>query len=188
MKTRMITWGLLICLICLSFSGCVWKRDHSLTPNQIAEQVGNDLMEAIIDKDISAVEALLCPEFQDSHPELDKEIHDMFYLIDGDIVSYDESIYAISGGTTAEGEYVERYVEPGIRNIRTSTGKTYSIYFVYYIVNNDYPQDYYDSEKKRLIDSYEDYPVTKTDFSGISEEERLKIRNEIMRAEWEKNR
>lgn len=97
-------------------------------------------MEAIIDKDISAVEALLCPEFQDSHPELDKEIHDMFYLIDGDIVSYDESIYAISGGTTAEGEYVERYVEPGIRNIRTSTGKTYSIYFVYYIVNNEHPK------------------------------------------------
>jgi len=29
--------------------------------------------------------------------------------------------------------------------------------------------------------------TTKTDFSGISEEERLKIRNEIMRAEWEKD-
>lgn len=53
------------------------------------------------------------------------------------------------------------------------------------LINYDYPQDYYDSEKKRLIDSYEDYPVTKADFSGISEEEQLKIRNEIMRAEWE---
>jgi len=28
------------------------------------------------------------------------------------------------------------------------------------LVNYDYPQDYYDSEKKRLIDSYEDFPVT----------------------------
>jgi len=56
------------------------------------------------------------------------------------------------------------------------------------LVNYDYPQDYYDSEKKRLIDSYEDFPVTKMDFSGISEEERLKIRNEIMRAEWEKSK
>lgn len=32
---------------------------------------------------------------------------------------------------------------------------------------------------------YEDYPITKTDFSGISEAARLKMRNEIMRAEWE---
>ena len=56
------------------------------------------------------------------------------------------------------------------------------------LVNYDYPQDYYDSEKKRLIENYEDFPVTKKDFSGISEEDRLKIRNEIMRAEWEKSK
>lgn len=55
------------------------------------------------------------------------------------------------------------------------------------LVNYDYPQDYYNSEKKRLIASYEDYPITKTDFSGISEEDRLKKRNEMMRAEWEEN-
>ncbi len=56
------------------------------------------------------------------------------------------------------------------------------------LVNYDYPQDYYDSEKKRLIEMYDDFPITKIDFSGIPEEERLKIRNEIMRAEWEKNK
>ena len=40
----------------------------------------------------------------------------------------------------------------------------------------------------KLIENYEDFPVTKKDFSGISEEDRLKIRNEIMRAEWEKSK
>ena len=39
-----------------------------------------------------------------------------------------------------------------------------------------------------MIENYEDFPVTKKDFSGISEEDRLKIRNEIMRAEWEKSK
>jgi len=64
--------------------------------------------------------------------------------------------------------------------------KVYEIYSR--LSNYDYPQDYYDSEKKRLIDMYEDYPVTKNDFSGISEEDRLKMRNEILHAEWEKNK
>lgn len=56
------------------------------------------------------------------------------------------------------------------------------------LVNYDYPQDYYDSEKKRLIDMYKDSPITKTNFSRISEEDRLTMKNEIMRAEWEKNK
>ncbi len=56
------------------------------------------------------------------------------------------------------------------------------------LVNYDYPQDYYNSEKKRLIDSYKEYPISKVDFSDVSEEDRLRIRNEIMRAEWEKQK
>ena len=56
------------------------------------------------------------------------------------------------------------------------------------LVNYDYPQDYYDSEKKRLIASYENYPVTKIDYSNIPEDERLKRRNEMILAEWERNR
>lgn len=48
------------------------------------------------------------------------------------------------------------------------------------LVNYDYPQDYYDSEKKRLISNYKDFPITKTYFSGFFEEDRLK-----MRKEWE---
>ena len=54
------------------------------------------------------------------------------------------------------------------------------------LINYDYPQDYYNSEKKRLISTYENYPITKIDFSDIPEDERLRKRNEIMKAEWEK--
>lgn len=53
------------------------------------------------------------------------------------------------------------------------------------LVNYDYPQDYYDSEKKKYTDYYKAAPITKVNFSGIPEQERLRIRNEIMRAEWE---
>ncbi|WP_455390898.1 helix-turn-helix domain-containing protein [Frisingicoccus sp.] len=56
------------------------------------------------------------------------------------------------------------------------------------LVNYDYPQDYYNSEKKRLIDFYKEFPISKIDFSGVSEEDRLRIRNEIMRAQWEKQK
>ena len=53
------------------------------------------------------------------------------------------------------------------------------------LVNFDYPQDYYESEKRRLIDTYSNYPVTKIDFSDIPEDERIRLRNEKMIAEWE---
>lgn len=53
------------------------------------------------------------------------------------------------------------------------------------LVNLDYPQDYYDSSKLQIINTYENYPVTKIDFTNMSEDERIRIRNEKMRAEWE---
>ena len=28
------------------------------------------------------------------------------------------------------------------------------------LINYDYPQDYYDSEKERLITNYKDFPIT----------------------------
>ena len=56
------------------------------------------------------------------------------------------------------------------------------------LVNYDYPQDYYDSEKKRLISTYANYPVTKIDYSNIPEDERLRRRNEMILAEWERNK
>lgn len=32
------------------------------------------------------------------------------------------------------------------------------------LINYDYPQDYYDSEKERLITNYKDFPITNSDF------------------------
>ena len=54
------------------------------------------------------------------------------------------------------------------------------------LINYDYPQDYYEAEKKRYINMYKDVPITKTDYSEISEEDRLKLRMEIIKAELEK--
>lgn len=56
--------------------------------------------------------------------------------------------------------------------------ETYNRYITY-----DYPQDYYESQKKKYIEMYRDAPVTKIDLSGVPEEERLRLRMEYMQAE-----
>lgn len=58
----------------------------------------------------------------------------------------------------------------------------YALYSSY--IDYDYPQDFYEEKKKELIEMYSHFPITKIDFSGLSEEERLlkrleKIKNEL---------
>lgn len=44
----------------------------------------------------------------------------------------------------------------------------------------DYPQDYYEAQKQKLIARYEGFPITKLDHSSLSEDERLRLHDEIM--------
>ena len=139
---KKIFWGFLIFLIFLSFSGCVRPSGDYLTPEQIQAQIANKLMEAIVIEDLPAVKSLLCPGFQDTHPELEKELQDIFDFIDGDIVSYDEPQFlGYSGGsTTPKDGWVEKDALPKIKNVKTSSGKTYEIGFGYYFVNKEHPE------------------------------------------------
>lgn len=54
------------------------------------------------------------------------------------------------------------------------------------LINYDCSQEYYNEQKRKVIEIYNDYPVTQIDYSSISEDERLKLRMEKLRAEWEK--
>lgn len=54
------------------------------------------------------------------------------------------------------------------------------------LINYDCSQKYYDSQKEHIIESYSNYPITKIDFSSVSEDERKKLRKEKLRAELEK--
>ena len=55
------------------------------------------------------------------------------------------------------------------------------------LVNYDYPQDYYDSEKEKLIEEYKNYPITRINLSGLKEDERLKKRNDIIISKLKNN-
>lgn len=54
------------------------------------------------------------------------------------------------------------------------------------LINYDCSQDYYNAQKKNIIEHYSNFPITKSDYSSISEDERLKLRMEKLRAEFEK--
>ena len=130
-----------LCLIFLSLSGCVCTNGDYLTNEQITEQVSNELMEALVNKDLRAVKALLCPYFQETHSELDEEIRGIFDFMDGDIVSYDEPEGTISGGGSAiDEEWVEKYAMPEIINIKTNSGRKYTIRYMYYVINKENPE------------------------------------------------
>ncbi|SCP98653.1 DUF5104 domain-containing protein [Anaerobium acetethylicum] len=129
-----------LCLIFLSLSGCVRSSGDYLTDEQITEQVSNELMEALVIEDLQAVKALLCPYFQETHSELDKEISGIFDFMDGDIISYDEPDGALSGGATTDWEWVEKSAIPEIVNIKTTGGKKYTISYMYYFINKENPE------------------------------------------------
>lgn len=54
------------------------------------------------------------------------------------------------------------------------------------LINYDCSQEYYNLQKERIIELYSNFPITKSDYSSISEDERLKLRMEKLRAEFEK--
>lgn len=53
------------------------------------------------------------------------------------------------------------------------------------LANYDCSQEYYDAEKRKFLDMYSKFPITKANFSSISEDERKKLRKEKLRAELE---
>lgn len=54
------------------------------------------------------------------------------------------------------------------------------------LINYDCSQEYYNTQKNHIIESYRDFPITKADYSSVSEDERLRLRIDKLRAELEK--
>ena len=55
------------------------------------------------------------------------------------------------------------------------------------LVNYDCSQEYYENQKQSRIESYSKFPITRIDYSEITEDERIKKRLEKLKSELEKD-
>ena len=51
----------------------------------------------------------------------------------------------------------------------------------------DYPLDYYEAEKKKLIESYAQFPITTIEFEQLPEKERQELKYKLFLEEYKKN-
>ncbi len=139
LKTNLIfVLFLWMVLSCLRFSG---SGEKFVPPEEIARQKSDDIMAAFMNHDKEAFKEFLCPGLKEEHPDLDREMEELFAFVGGDIISYDESYIVSSGGTT-KGMlgWVEKYTSSRIENIQTSNGKSYGIYYMLYTIYDEHPE------------------------------------------------
>ncbi len=128
-----------ITAIIFLLSGCEKSDSTYQTEDAIQVQVGEELMEAIMDKDIEGVKSLLCPYFIENHEDLDEEIQGIFDFIKGDVISYENVWSCGYAGHIENGKWIEKFSLADIQDIAT-TSDTYEIHFQYYFVNEDEPK------------------------------------------------
>lgn len=137
-KANLVCGFLLLTL--LAFPGCSGSGEKYLTPDQIAMQQSNDIMAAIMKNDKGAFKEFLCSGLQEEHPDLDREIEELFAFVDGDIVSFDVDNPAARGGATTEEGWVRQDIATKIKNIQTSSGKSYDIYYRFNTIYEGHPE------------------------------------------------
>lgn len=132
--------GILLWIL-LAFSGCSGSGGKFVTPEEIAQQKSDSIMTAFMNHDKEAFKELLCPGLKEEHSDLDREIEELFAFVNGDIISYDESYIVSSGGTMEEMlGWVEKFISSRIRNIQTSSGKSYGIYYMLNTIYDEHPE------------------------------------------------
>ena len=140
--------------------GCTTSDEPYLTTEELAEQKGCEIMDAIMSNNEDTIKGFLCQAIKDEHRNLDEEIHELYQFINGDIVTFDEPIGSPSGGTTtAEDGWVERRVSGDIRHIKTTTIKEYNIHYVLYLINKEHPELLGISRIYVVVDGAEHDPV-----------------------------
>lgn len=135
MKTKIILCAL---IAMLSLSGCGIVKiihylvtgeagEHGITPDEEAQILCEQVFDSVRNHDKEKLKSLFCKKLQETH-DLDKEIDEFFDFIDGEIISYDEPDGGPGvGKRTAEDGLIIDQITGEIYNIKTDTGKTYSI-------------------------------------------------------------
>lgn len=139
-KIKRIKLLVVIEIIALLVCGCRIRYEPSEYGNPAVEQ-GEIIIKAVIDKKTEPIKALFCPYIIENHPDLENEIRGMFEFMDGDIISYDEPFGDETGfKTDAKEGRIEEAISCEIKNVKTSTGRTYRIGCGAFTKFKKYPQ------------------------------------------------
>lgn len=125
---RKILSTLLLILICISFSSCSGANNARKVSNEKSEEI----VRCFDEKDIEGLKSLFCLNSQNNY-NLDKEIEKAFSLYNGKSISYNLSYGGTAGGWD-DGERIDEHITPSIRDIETSNGNIYNIYYTEYTI------------------------------------------------------
>lgn len=116
------------------------EADDYMTTDKMGKQQSRIIIESTQKKDTEAIKELFCEQAK-RNLDLDSEIKKVFDFIDGNIISYGEPRGGYSGGRSTEQDgTVEERISGYIDDIKTDTGKTYSINFEGYYMNKYLPE------------------------------------------------
>ena len=130
--------------ICVLLQGCTKEEsdDNSTeekeykTPLMMASRQGEEIMGYVVKKDKEGLKSMFSKYVTENY-DLDKEIDEFFEFIDGEIVSYDEPDGDETGVVDSPDESGKiKRIGGKIKNIKTSKGRNYSIYFNNYYLYN----------------------------------------------------
>ncbi len=131
---------ILVCVLFIFLQGCNDVNVESATPNELAKQQSEAIIEAVVNEDKEALKEMFCQHIKDTH-DLDEELRQFFRHIHGEIVSYDEPDGSQGFMSTTETGIAILRLKGNIENIKTDAGKSYRVAFNSYdtyVKNEDY--------------------------------------------------
>lgn len=132
----------IILLIVVVVSGCgkINKGQKRIASYDIPNYQAEVIIEGIKTKNASIIAEQFCPYVKENYPDLEEQIAQWIGFIDGEIISYDKPQKSPPSGSYYYGTIQYRSYGVSIENVKTSTGKTYSIGHGVYTENIDHPE------------------------------------------------
>lgn len=132
----------IILLIVVVVSGCgkINKGQKRIASYKLPNYQAEIIIEGIKTKNASIIAEQFCPYVKENYPDLEEQIDEWMEFIDGEIISYDKPEKSLPSGSYCYGTIEYRNYGVTIKNVKTSTGKTYSIGHGVYTENIDHPE------------------------------------------------
>jgi hypothetical protein len=122
---------IVICCLFLILTGCKSGQNYEL---QLAREVAQEIMDAVIEKDEELLFSLLSQNQQNYH-KISEQIQEAFDFIDGEIISYELPTNTLGGGKVLEnGKVISENIRIDIKNVETNSGKKYHIIIQYFLI------------------------------------------------------
>ena len=112
-----------------------------ISPGECGKKQKETIMEALKTRDAEKLKEVLAKAMQNQE-NIDEEINNLINFIDGNIISYDDTMGVSSNsGRSDEKGWIYREYSGEIENIVTDTGKKYRLKFYNYYINRKH-KDY----------------------------------------------